>query len=148
MSELSPIDQILARLRASTAAGVPPVNPSVAPTVLDTATRAEVANSPALDAAFFTSAAEREATTRPLADTIAKMKEDPLADAIAKMKETAAAKTRRTAAVVQQELDAALARIAELEASGDAPASIQETTDYLVDRLIERGYQVQLCKAN
>lgn len=155
MSEPNPIDAILARLKASTA---PAVNPSVAAQVLDTATRAEVANAPAPAPA--------------VPAVLEKMKEDPavLANFQAELAAkglattpaptpvqttiavggpgggagTAEPKTRRTAAVVQQELDAALIRIAELEARAPLEGDCLDTTEKLVSALRARGYKVLL----
>lgn len=125
MLDVNPIDAILARLKSATQT---PVNPSVAAQVLDASTRAEVAGTPALAPA-----------PAPVQTTVAP------ADA--------GKTSRRTAAVVQQELDAALARIAQLEAvhgPGHAPIAALPsgdlTTESLVQLLVDRGYRVGLSR--
>lgn len=131
----NPIDAILARLKGSTQTSV---NPSVAAQVLDTATRAEVANVPPPPA-------QAPTTTLPTVIVTGGGGCAAPAPAPAETADSAESKrTRRTAGVVQQELDAALIRIAELEARPTSPVAGPLTTEQLVDALRERGYKVLL----
>jgi len=141
MAENSAIDALLARLKpaATASSGPATVNPSVAPQVIDTATRAEVTAQPPATPA---PTAAYVPPTRPLA--AAAIEEKIQLD---EAKRAAEQKTRRTAAVVQQELDAALAEIAafkaQLAAGGSAAKLDLETALAYVRKALPKGTELK-----
>jgi hypothetical protein len=117
-TEMSPLEALL-RASAENAGAMPAVNPPEAKKVLETQTAPEVAGKP-----------EPEVDVPPVPAPVAK----PAAVAAAE----AAPKPRRTAKVVQEELDGALARIAELEANREVPGNEPQV----------KALQADLAKAN
>lgn len=121
MAEASALDELLFGF-SSNKGTMPQVNPPEAEKVLETQTAPEVAGNPEPELEVLTPPAPTE-------------KPQEVKDAEAKTK------VRRTAKVVQEELDAALARIAELEAcSGGArntgyEAELEKQVSDLKDKL-------------